>query len=167
MRRAKPPFESWKTCKEVAKGQRGKSSTRASYLFHVGGRPKASLEHVHGGVDPGVRLPRPDPHAGVDADDALLLEPLGGVVVEGEEEHLQHAVPESRQAGVVDHVEEEDEEPGLGGAGEEGPGLRVVDEVADRLPAVPLDGLDGGAPEQLGGVVADALPGGRHGQVVE
>jgi len=111
-----------------------------------------ALEVVHGRIDASVGLSRPDSHAGIDANDALLLHPLGSLVVQRQEEDLKHAVPKSGQTGVVDDVEEEDEEPRFRGPGAEGSGVGVVDEVADSLPAVTFDRLDGSASQQLGHV---------------
>ena len=61
------------------------------------------------------------------------------------EEDEEAAVPESGQTGEVDGVEEGDLEPGERSSGEKCPIVRVVQEVAEALPAspVPAYGFDG------------------------
>ena len=58
---------------------------------------------------------------------------------DGETEH-----PEAGQEGVVDDVEDSDEEPGHGGPPHDGPGVAVIQEPGDSLPAMSLHWLDGG-----------------------
>ena len=73
------------------------------------------LEVEHGRVDGLVGLRRPHPHAGVRADDGGLQLVLGLVEGQGDEEQLEHAVPEAGQQGVVDQIEYRDQGPRFGG----------------------------------------------------
>ena len=81
-------------------------------------------------------------------DEAVVLLPLGLVHLDELEEDDEHERPEAGQKGVVDDVEDGDEGPGLGRAAHDGPGLLVVHEPGEGLPAMSLHGLDGGGPNR-------------------
>ena len=101
------------------------------------------LEIEHRRVDGHVGLAGPHGHARVRADDPVAEDVFGRLGRQEAEEEGQHAVPEGGQTRVVDAVEQRDEEPRLGRPGEDFSGFFVVDQVLDRLPAVPLGRLDG------------------------
>jgi len=98
----------------------------------------------HGGCDRVWVLDGSETHPGRLANDAVLRPlPLGHPLGQRGEENGQHGSPEGSQATVVDHIEDENESPGLGGPGENFSSLLVVDQVLDGFPTLPLLGLDG------------------------
>ena len=71
--------------------------------------------------------------------------PLWFFVINELEEDGETKDPESCQTGVVDDVEDGDEEPAHGGSAHDCPSLLVVEEPFDGLQSMSLDRLDGGA----------------------
>ena len=103
------------------------------------------VEHDHGGIDQFLGLERPESQPGRDADDPVVALPFGTVFVQGLEEDDEHHRPEGGQAAVVDDVEDEDEQPRLGGPRQDLAGLLVVQQILYFLQSMALHGFDGGA----------------------
>merc|ERR1712154_700339 len=90
----------------------------------------------------------PDPECGAPANQSRVLLPPGLMVLDElvEDEHAEG--PEPSKAGVVDDVEDSDEEPRHRGPAHDGASVLVVHEPGEGLPAMSLDWLDGRGPDR-------------------